>query len=819
MHYLQITLPEFMLGLLSSAQYKHDPIVIGLISRIDEIIEGVMRYSEMGKRKVEDLANKITTKTYVDEVAQLARHDGGLHFNVSCTNIKQLEAFSIPELMQVMKQNAPSLWGMLDVVLSAHATEMSGTSGDDDANEQDLYWNALDGGDIRRGRRPTDRLDKQRAVATIKKVVIVSIMAQNKNQRANQLQSMLGVFLQSAHAPQKVIETLAHMGLSISLSSINSAIQSLSRESSNVIKELGHTRLASYAYDNFDVDMKTSDQHVEKSSDTLKHLTSAILFPLQHGTTTEDLRCSRVLWEQSIYNIQAREPAAQRAGKTYRDLLGLHERGLGADGMSSRRRYNTWKMLSDLIEYGPEYFRRFRNVLGEPEVVEAIPVVKTPIIAARSMEYMNSTVSGNINSVTGLLAQAGIHDPMQTHDPNMPDISDYVVLFHGDLGTGERIQALLQRRAMETSPWRRCQYVQFVPGLFHLKMAAADAIWRAFLQPVAARGDETSLLRDVAILRPMELGHYQSKPGFRRMHQLITYSGICRRLNCWLEEVAKNDPRIDSLDAFAAIEPTFSQLKGIAQALSRNYVATHAVINAHRRQPGPQRDVQHENALILNEYLLLYEELTHAMNSGDIGRVEMCIVAWILIFKATGKHKYATHMMDLLMNVHFVYPEGLRHAIRYSILVNPTGKKGKFRAVDWCVELNNLFTKVINGGKFSNHTIDRILLESPLVQVYRNLHENFQKHFLHTHLSSRKNEANMVKTFAELCAHLEKHRPHKIQLGRSSKYCISELIDEGHTLMEKVESELGRESEHQEDPDGESSDSLTLDDIVLELGL
>ena len=47
-----------------------------------------------------------------------------------------------------------------------------------------------------------------------------------------------------------------------------------------------------------------------------------------------------------------------------------------------------------------------------------------------------------------------------------------------------------------------------------------------------------------------------------------------------------------------------------------------------------------------------------------------------------------------------------RRAIRYSILVNPTGKKGKFHAIDWCVEFNNLFMKVINGSKYSNHTID-----------------------------------------------------------------------------------------------------------------
>lgn len=116
------------------------------------------------------------------------------------------------------------------------------------------------------------------------------------------------------------------------------------------------------------------------------------------------------------------------------------------------------------------------------------------------MEYVNSTVSGNIESVIGLLAQAGIQDLMETHGPDMPDTSDYVMLFHGDLGMGECVQALLQRWAIKSSPWKRCQHVIFVPGLFHLKMAAVDAIWHAFLHLVVARGDETCLLHNVAIL-------------------------------------------------------------------------------------------------------------------------------------------------------------------------------------------------------------------------------------------------------------------------------------------------------------------------------
>jgi hypothetical protein len=81
-------------------------------------------------------------------------------------------------------------------------------------------------------------------------------------------------------------------------------------------------------------------------------------------------------------------------------------------------------MLSDLVNFGPLYFRQFKDQLCNPETVEAIPIIKTPILAARAMHVCNSTVSGNIRSVVELLQQGGIEDPADVADPDtdMPDI-------------------------------------------------------------------------------------------------------------------------------------------------------------------------------------------------------------------------------------------------------------------------------------------------------------------------------------------------------------------------------------------------------------
>ncbi|KAI6097402.1 hypothetical protein EV401DRAFT_1814663, partial [Pisolithus croceorrhizus] len=59
---------------------------------------------------------------------------------------------------------------------------------------------------------------------------------------------------------------------------------------------LGQSLLASYTYDNFDVDLKSYVPTAEKSNDSLKHLTSGLLFLLTHGVTLDDLKCSWELW-------------------------------------------------------------------------------------------------------------------------------------------------------------------------------------------------------------------------------------------------------------------------------------------------------------------------------------------------------------------------------------------------------------------------------------------------------------------------------------------------------------------------------------------
>jgi len=93
------------------------------------------------------------------------------------------------------------------------------------------------------------------------------------------------------------------MGVSVSVNAIFAATCSLSAQTYTMLCSLGQSLLAAYAYDNFDVDLKSHEHKIENSNKSLKHLTSGLMFPLQYCTLPEDLKCSEELWLKLSLNL------------------------------------------------------------------------------------------------------------------------------------------------------------------------------------------------------------------------------------------------------------------------------------------------------------------------------------------------------------------------------------------------------------------------------------------------------------------------------------------------------------------------------------
>lgn len=358
--------------------------------------------------------------------------------------------------------------------------------------------------------------------------------------QCNALQAIIGVFLQSCNTPETVREFLAHVGLSVSPSSINKAISNLSKKSESQIRKLGQTLKALYAYDNLDIDLKHSVPTIEKGQETLVHLTTGTMLPL-HDVPPNALNCSNEMWEKSELNPNAQNRVAPVSMK---QLLALYPESAHPSGLRRRQRYNAWKFLESLVMYGPESLQKYRSSLGEPETIDPIPVQKTSQVPNRTLDIAPSTAAQNAEALEAFFQQAGIGD--STENPHVHNLDNNVVLVFGDLLTGERIRSLLESRSEERTSWRRLQFIIYVMGLFHLKMACADAIWRILIHANGVCNDKNSLINHVGQIRPKETGKIETNPGFRRMHEVIQHVGIVSRLDCW-RIVKISQPQIQAL--------------------------------------------------------------------------------------------------------------------------------------------------------------------------------------------------------------------------------------------------------------------------------
>ncbi|CDO72246.1 hypothetical protein BN946_scf184970.g98 [Trametes cinnabarina] len=771
---------------------------------------------------------------YAQAVSDLADMDGQWHFVASQTDPEQIINFRLEDMAHIMEMQAPMLWTLIGCLLRGtrnskeaeglrrHGSTSTISESSGEMDSEDEYWEDDDDKCIesmgkervgtastsatRRGRRLTAS-----RVQRIRTVVILSILVQMNNQKSNALQSIVGIFLHACNTPEKVVKLLSRMGISISLTSIHRAVRSLSEQTDQNMYALGRSLLASFAYDNFELQLSTCIPTIKKPAEGLLHLTSGVLVRLEHGVTLEDLRCSHLIWERSSLNPRARDPRPFDAHQTMEFLYTLHpDTSHPASSLSWRGRFRVRAVQNILLEHGLPGLKALLGDLKMPESVDAIPLVKTHYVPLRTMDLNQSKISDNIAAIQEMFKQAGVGDV----ESGGVDISEFVTLIHGDLGTYERVLSAVRRRSVEESPYNRLQSVIFIIGLFHLKMAAADAIWRILVSPDNARVDETSFMRLVGRLRPQESSRLVANAKFRQQHELINHVLTVLVLDAWRTEVKKRT-QLSSLEEWAATKPSSADIEDVAVSLVQDYIEGAGLdIFELEGRPSKERDQVRENTMRTMHYLLLYEELCYSLNAGDVGRFETILPHWISIFRATGKHKYGTHTLRFLHALYFIY---------LIDFVNLSGKPHEFRPVDWLVELLNLYTKVIYGGEGSNYTKARIILESVLVAIYRSSHANLERNFYLAGLTHKHASKDMKQTFTVLLEYLKTVVPNEYVAGRRSAYSIPNIFVHGagiiaaesacRTETDRVDDGLSREKEAM----GEEIDEVEEDFLDVEL--
>ncbi|EKM74281.1 hypothetical protein AGABI1DRAFT_103440 [Agaricus bisporus var. burnettii JB137-S8] len=316
-------------------------------------------------------------------------------------------------------------------------------------------------------------------------------------------------------------------------------------------------------------------------------------------------------------------------------------------------------------------------------------------------------------------------------------------------------------------------------------MACAEGIWKRHIQPAGTDKDSTSLMKYVTQIRPLEKHKIQTDPTFRQLHEMILHIGIALRLDAWRVEVCRRYPGISSLEEWAKTSPKWEDICEISNGLWETFIVP-ANMSRGFQEEDEQRDQAFEITKAYHKDFLLYEETNYAMNQGDIGRLDACLTQWIFYFMGCGKAKYAHAIHHYLENMYIVYPKPLAKAIRINSLVNPTGHKGHFRGIDWVIEHNNLYIKRIFGGSGSNHTVERMVQASPLIEIYKDIREQFEKMFCLVHKTSRHSPPKMKLTFEKLQKYMEKNQANCFIPGRVTEHQLINTIPAGMVKLTKA---------------------------------
>lgn len=197
------------------------------------------------------------------------------------------------------------------------------------------------------------------------------------------------------------------------------------------------------------------------------------------------------------------------------------------DGLDALSRAFAWHIRAILLQQD-QSFAKYLPMLGLPEAINVLPVTRTIQYPASAINADEGSHDGNWQVIENLLKQCGVPDVR---------LEDDIILVHGDLATKERIDGLRKMRTIESDSKGQLAFVIFAPGLFHLKMAATDAYWRAHVQPRESREDTAGFFDYVRHLRPKETGKFINGPGFRRLHDSIHHATWLDILDCFRLEV------------------------------------------------------------------------------------------------------------------------------------------------------------------------------------------------------------------------------------------------------------------------------------------
>ncbi|KAI0363846.1 hypothetical protein BV20DRAFT_957447 [Pilatotrama ljubarskyi] len=524
-------------------------------------------------------------------------------------------------------------------------------------------------------------------------------------------------------------------------------------------RRCAHSSLCGHVYDNINMVFKIAEQILGRK-DSQENGTCATIFPL-YGAKPEDMLTSDLL--------QSFDAAPSLALK---DILHSPEE---ARLFHSSLEHSILRIIVD----SSESFARFRSAVSQclPDKEDTIPLHQTEVHPLPAMNIDESSVTGNAEVMDSIFTELGF-------DVGTTKFTGIVRPVFGDQLSIARLRTLISNRAGHESLANSYGHLVFGPGFFHHQMALTHGIIETHW------GDPQSGTRNPACLsfwntildrKPIVTS---SLPPYRTCRDLI-FTSLSGCIHHCLELVSG----CSDLEEYARTV-TFTQLKAHAAEILKKFgsPAEVAKLRRHRHaelaRPSPndctplppqdaaassassrEGDMVYENACLFLRDALVLREFTDAIKGGYSGRIVRVLKILALMYRGSGRTKYAHELLHLVHNLTHVWPEPLRRIMIKNWLVNSTGKANAWVPVDLLQEHMNYWIKVIYKAQGSNASWEWLQTISPCVTLLRTLASQVNKN-LGVRLGSRHQSPELHRDIKTISEKLRMHNVYDIERGR-----------------------------------------------------
>ncbi|EJD47436.1 hypothetical protein AURDEDRAFT_163653 [Auricularia subglabra TFB-10046 SS5] len=261
----------------------------------------------------------------------------------------------------------------------------------------------------------------------------------------------------------------------------------------------------------------------------------------------------------------------------------------------------------------------------------------------------------------------------------------------------------------------------------------------------------------------------------------LSVSLYARVLHCLLLVTGQPD-----LHSCAASIQTWAQLHKHAREIYRTYASTRLISELRQERTAGTGDIVLENAALFLRDALGLQTFERAIKAGRSGHIVLALKWLALMFKAGGHPKYAREMLYLLHHLTHVWPPKLRDLILSNWLVNPTGHKDGWVALDLMQEHLNFWIKRMYAAHGSNGSTEWLAMISPCIEVLRSvanqMHATLGSYQGRTHTTP-----DLTRDIRELMRNLEQNEVYSKRTDRKNAgdaiAPVTDLLTEGFGQM------------------------------------